>query len=120
MGRSSVTHDEFTRIFQYAVAQMGSVLLAKNKEYARDQDKLHNFHRAAAYMGCSPEKAAHVFQAKHVVSLADMVDDLERGIDHPMNVWLEKTVDEINYSILLFALLAERYGWEIPPCPSNP
>jgi hypothetical protein len=46
--------------------------------------------------------------SKHLISVYDMVDDLNNHIESPMEVWKEKIGDSINYLILLEALLYER------------
>lgn len=104
-------HAPFVRLIDEVLEHCREVLTAKNIEYAREDDKLHNFHRAAAYLGCTPLRAAQGIRVKHTVSIADFLDDLERGVLHPREQWLEKIGDEINYLLLIFALLHEECGW---------
>ena len=47
--------------------------------------------------------------SKHFVSLTDLINDLESGVDHPMTLWEEKIGDAENYLLLLEGLLKERY-----------
>jgi len=84
---------------------------AKADEYARG-DRLSNFKKAASLLGCTPERALLGFVTKHIVALADFVNDLEAGECQPMSRWTEKTGDIANYMILLEALLVDRASGE--------
>ncbi|KKL68834.1 hypothetical protein LCGC14_2121060, partial [marine sediment metagenome] len=88
---------------------------AKSAEYARGGDKLYNFYRAAVIDNISPIEALRGMHLKHRTSILDMLDDLEQGKGHTQELWSEKLADSINYHFLLWALLAERYGWDMPP-----
>jgi len=87
------------------------VMCKKLAEYARGGDKLHNFKRAAEIDGISPEEALRGMHLKHRCSISDMLNDLEQGVHHDQALWDEKFGDTINYYILLYALLTERYKW---------
>ena len=115
----AMQHDAFTGVFKHVVAHVGALLVSKNDEYSRNDDKLHNFTRAAAYLGCSTLHAAQGMKAKHTISLADMIDDIDRGIHHPKEVWLEKFGDEIAYSICMFGLLHDLENWEVELCTTT-
>jgi hypothetical protein len=82
------------------------VLIDKAKEYARDDDRLHNFKRASEISSQSPEMCCFGMFLKHVVSIEDMVKDLPNLPDR--KTIDEKIGDAINYLILLEALIAER------------
>jgi len=117
-----MTNDEFQRIFQLVVAHVGALLIRKNDEYARGEDKLHNFKRAADVDGCTPIQAARGMQLKHSVSLLDMLDDLDTGHLHCREQWLEKIGDRIAYDILIYALLVDTDSLREPgvaPCQSE-
>ena len=98
------------------------VLASKNKEYASDIDKLHNFKRAGAMENCTPEKALVGMWAKHIISLLDIVDKIDANEEEELTkiclgdgltkeMLEEKIGDAINYLILLEALIKERYSW---------
>ncbi len=80
----------------------------KNKEYSRDGDKLHNFKVAARYKGETPEKALWGMWVKHIVSIEDIINDLEKGIVPSYKTLDNKIGDGINYYLLLEGLLVER------------
>jgi hypothetical protein len=81
---------------------------SKNVEYSRNNDKLHNFKQAAAMKCESPEKALWGMWVKHIISIQDMIADTEKGIVPSERTIDEKMSDNINYTLLLEALLRER------------
>lgn len=105
-----MTTEDFEKVFEARVDLCRRVLIGKNTEYARGGDKLSNFKKAAGRLGSTPESALLGMETKHSISIVDMIQDLERGLHHPMSMWEEKIGDELNYLLLLRALLEERYG----------
>ena len=113
--------EKFNKMLEERIKKTRAVLDSKNKEYASDIDKLHNFKRASAMENCSPEKALIGMWAKHIISILDIVDKLDKedakynghAICQPLKVTIplveEKIGDAINYLILLEALIKERY-----------
>ena len=100
---------------ELAVNRMGaclSVLTAKNVEYSRGGDKLHNFKRAGAKLGCSPARALLGMKSKHDVSVDDLVADMERGSLPSREMVAEKIGDSINYLLLLEGIIEEARGEE--------
>ena len=109
-----MTIEKFNKLVNYIVEErVKKVMCAKSAEYARGNNKLHNFYRAAEVDGISPIEALRGMQLKHRVSISDMLDDLMQGKHHPKELWHEKLTDTINYDILLWALLQEVEEWEI-------
>ena len=100
-------HAEFEWLLNDIIREIRKRLDTKNKEYATDNDKLHNFKRAAVIDSISPIEALRGMELKHLTSLRDMLDGLKMGKQYPLIVWWEKMIDEINYLILLYALLTE-------------
>lgn len=84
------------------------ILSVKGKEYRRNNNAFHNFERAAAMQNITREKAAYNFMAKHIVSLMDIMDDLDKGVIPSQEVIDEKMGDIEVYSILIHAMLRER------------
>jgi len=105
-----MTTEEFLKMFDDMVERCRNLLCTKDQEYKRDDDKLWNFKRASKFERCSPEKALRGMMTKHVVNIYDYVDDLEKGVEHTIEQWDEKIMDNINYLILHRALLVERKG----------
>ena len=108
--------EEFNKHLNHRIKLIRQVLEAKNKEYASDVDKLHNFKRAGDMLRQTPEKALIGMWSKHIISILDIVDkiELENQFPNSMTVSMieEKIGDAINYLILLEALLKERYNDE--------
>lgn len=80
----------------------------KHKEYSRDKDKLHNFKVAGRILKSTPEKALFGMFVKHMVSVMDIVMDLDENKLPNMETIRDKIGDSINYMVLLEALLCER------------
>lgn len=80
---------------------MDSLLLSKNEAYSTDEDRFFNFTTGASVLGCSKEKAAWAYAAKHIASLSKMVKDPDK---HSLEEWLEKCGDLANYACLIYAM----------------
>lgn len=105
-----MTLEQFENVFEARIDLCRRVLIGKNQEYARGGDKLSNFKKAAGLLGQTPEGALLGMMAKHQVSIADLIQDLDKGTHHSMSMWEEKIGDALNYLLLLRGLLEERYG----------
>ena len=99
-----MNQEEFEAVFEETVEKCRSVLVYKAKEYAVDGDRMHNFKKAAAVIGGTPEQALWGFLTKHLVSLSDMVASGENFSD---GLWDEKLGDALNYLFLLRAQITE-------------
>jgi len=102
--------ETFEKLYEGLSQESRSMLVDKAREYARQEDRLHNFKRAGEMMRCTPERALIGFMAKHIVSMLDIADDIDQGHVISMGVSHEKILDGINYLYLLWALLNERSG----------
>lgn len=102
-----MTYEDFEKSFEVRVEMSRQVLLKKNVEYARGGDKLSNFKKAAAMQSVHPVQALQGMMAKHQVSVADMIADLNKGVSHPRAMWDEKIGDALNYLFLLNSLLED-------------
>ena len=111
-----MTITDFNKLVDYIVEErIKKVMCSKSAEYSRGNDKLYNFKRSAEVDGITPIEALRGMDLKHRTSISDMLDDLNdpEHIDYTKKLWEEKLTDHINYMILLWALLAEQYNWEI-------
>ena len=103
-------NEELLQVRDHMIAYIKRIMGIKGKEYQRD-DALSNFKRAGATMKCAPEFSLIGYMMKHVVSILDMVDDLDdNNVIAAPEVWDEKIGDIMAYLILLRALVAERRG----------
>jgi len=83
-------------------------LLVKGREYRRNDNVFHNFDRGAAVIGQIPEKVLYGFMLKHLVSVMDMLDDIEKGKIPPAPVVDEKVGDIMVYMVILEAMIKNR------------
>ena len=109
--------DEFEKVFERQVDQSREVLVEKARQYANDNDRLHNFKKVAAFEGCTPEQIAWKFNMKHLASISDMVDKADTSF--PPEVWDEKIGDAINYLILIRAIVTEKDSELSDPNPAQ-
>lgn len=94
----------FEKVIKEQIKTCENVLIGKAKEYATDDDRLHNFKNAAGMMSCNPKEALAGMMAKHTISVYDMC---RSGKDYPIELWNEKITDHINYLLLLKAVVEE-------------
>lgn len=94
----------FESILENRLLKISGVLGHKAKEYALGGDRLHNFKTAAALLQTTQAKALWGIAAKHLVSVADLVEGRLPPTEYFVN---EKIGDLINYLILLEAVLLE-------------
>ena len=99
--------EQFNDLFERRQNLSHETLVKKAEEYASEHDRLHNFKRAGKMAGCSAIKALAGMKLKHDVSVADMIDDAERGVMPSRELLDEKIGDSINYLHLLEALFIE-------------
>lgn len=98
--------EKFNRVIEQRLKDCQTVLCMKAEEYATT-DRLHNFKVAAKLQNCTPITALAGMMAKHTVSVYDLIQKQEAGLDISMDMWEEKIGDSINYLLLLTALIYE-------------
>ncbi len=99
---------DFESVVSYRVNFINKVLVAKAKEYATEEDRLHNFKTAGKARNVTAVKAAEGMMLKHIVSFWDIIDTHEEHGDVPtQEVIDEKFGDIINYLILIDALFQD-------------
>lgn len=96
----------FNKVVEDRIRKIKDTLASKGKEYSTD-DKLHNFKKAGRILNCSKEEALRGMLMKHIVSVDDLINNLEFKTPS-IAVIDEKLGDIINYYILLEACLVER------------
>lgn len=103
--------DDFKELCTKRLEQCTTIMYGiKNQEYSRDDDKFHNFKRAANMLGVTPEQALLSMWSKHLVSVVDIVNDLAAGKLKPEQGVIDKKFnDSINYLLLLEGLITERH-----------
>ena len=104
-----MTSEKFDEIVESRLEKCRGVLAKKGVEYSQDSDRLSNFKRAADFECEEPEMALRGMLTKHIVSVYDMVDNIEfDDVLPPKELLSEKITDCINYLMLLEALIEER------------
>lgn len=99
----------FNDLLNRRIQKIRDTLSKKANEYVREEDRLYNFKRAAEKKRCTPAQALDGMMAKHEVSVQDLIDFPAMEIDKESYLKLidEKIGDNINYLILLEAILKE-------------
>lgn len=98
-----MTKEIFDLLLEEQVERCRQMLAYKATEYATE-DRLHNFHVAAALEGITTPQAVAGMMAKHTISIYDMCAS---GESYPVSMWEEKITDHLNYLILLNAVVRE-------------
>jgi hypothetical protein len=110
-----MNHKDFDRLVVRETGRMKDVMCTKSADYSATDDKLFNFKLAAEVDGISPIEALRGMWLKHRTSLRQGLDELIGGKCRPEAWWIEKLTDDRNYSILLQALLTEKYFKSVCP-----
>lgn len=109
-----MTEKKFDEFMEFVIDKyIKEVMCKKSAEYARGNDKLYNFKRAAQMSGKTPLECLRGMKLKHDVSIDDMLNDDVNGEEYTQERWQEKLSDDINYLFLMWARLFEKYNWEL-------
>lgn len=104
-----MNNENFQEAIQKHLGTIENNLLAKAKEYAVDGDRLHNFNRGASITGECREKVLFGFALKHLVSVIDMIDNIQDKDAVPSQHMLDEKVGDLGtYIALLYASIQER------------
>ena len=99
-----MTHERFNQLVDEMLETCKQTLTKKQDEYNLDKDRLSFFKEGNELTKLSPERTLYLFMFKHIKSLADMVAS-EKA--YSKELWEEKIKDNINYLLLLRALLED-------------
>ena len=100
--------EEFKKAIDAYVSIIEGNLSNKGKEYATDVDMLHNFNKGSNITGTSREKVLFGFALKHLISVMDMLDEVEIGELPGQSKMDEKLGDLGTYMALLYACIQDR------------
>lgn len=104
-----INSKNFDLILNSIILDMRNTLQSKGKDYAPNEDKLHNFKSGAKFLNCIPERVLLSYMNKHLVSIFDIIDNIDKGKPVPSPEYVrEKLGDVRNYLVLLEALFYER------------
>lgn len=103
-----MTKDFFKKVLNETLEGIKHTLGVKAMEYVRNDNAMHNFDTGAKMTGQTREKVIAGFALKHVVSISDMRNDIEKGNLPTKELVEEKFGDAINYLILEKASILHR------------
>ncbi|HML73331.1 MAG TPA: hypothetical protein PKB02_02425 [Anaerohalosphaeraceae bacterium] len=99
---------DFNVCVEEQLQRVYATLVQKAGEYAHG-DRLSNFKRPADMMRMTPEKVLIGYWMKHITSILDFVDELDKGVLRSEDIWAEKITDAQAYLCLLKAFIRERH-----------
>lgn len=108
---------DFNIIIETRLSECRRILIEKAKEYAKgDVDKLHNFNKASEITGECREKVLFGFALKHLVSVMDIINDMNNSKTYipSRELTSEKIGDLINYLLLLEASIEDARNKDNP------
>ena len=100
--------EKFDLIINESIEQIKHTLLVKSKEYRRNNNVYHNFDEGAKITGQTPEKVLYGFLLKHLISVADIRDDIDLGILPTLEKVEEKYNDILVYTLIEKAMIIQR------------
>jgi hypothetical protein len=99
---------KFNEIIERRLDLIEDTLTKKAAEYAINDDRLHNFNKAAAFTSKSREECLWGMALKHLVSVTDIIDKVSVGELPSKHLLDEKIGDLINYLCLLEVSIVEK------------
>ena len=106
--RKDTKSEFFDEVVTKTLVELKELLVVKGKEYRRNNNVYHNFDQGAKIKGITPEKVLDGFLLKHEVSIADITDDLDKGILPTKEKVEEKFNDNIIYLLIKKAMILNR------------
>lgn len=103
-----MTEQRFEQIVDETLNQIKETLIQKGREYRRNNDPFHNFNEGSKRSGLIREKVLDGMLLKHEISIADMTNDLEKGILPKIETVEEKFGDNLIYLILKKASIIDK------------
>ena len=100
--------ERFNECIDNRLEKCKELLLVKGVEYRRDNNPYHNFNVGSKFTGESSEKVLYGFLLKHLISLQDIINDINVGKLPSKEIIEAKVSDIINYMLILEALIEER------------
>ena len=103
-----MTEERFDEIVDVFLNNIRETLIVKGKEYRRNNNPFHNFDIGSQRSGLIREKVLDGFLLKHEISIADITNDLEKGILPKISTLDEKFGDNVIYLILKMASIIDK------------
>lgn len=109
-----MNQDDFRQITDGQLNLSKAILEAKNIEHLEDNDVLRNFRTAGTLQRASSLEALAGMMSRHTVAIYDMIASPEVL---PLEEWTDRITKNINYLLLLKALLVESQPEDAPALP---
>lgn len=103
-----MTEERFDQIVDDFLNRIRETLIVKGREYRRNGNVFHNFDEGSKRSGLIREKVLDGFLLKHEISIADITNDLEKGILPSIKTLDEKFGDNVIYLILKMASIIDK------------
>lgn len=101
-----MTHDKFNEFLEEIINKIRDTLSSKSADYSDKDNKIYNFKLQARIDGITPIEALRGNHLKHRASITQALDEIKEGKQpRPWPWWSEKGIDDINYIILLLAMM---------------
>lgn len=98
-----MTGNQFNAVMEEQLEYCKQLLTSKANEYKGEVNRFHTFEIAANMQGINKKQALAGMMAKHTVSIYDMC----KCGNYSVEKWTEKITDNINYLLLLKAMIIE-------------
>lgn len=103
-----MTEKRFEEVVENFICKIRETIIVKGAEYRRNKNPFHNFDVGSQRSGLIREKVLDGFLLKHEISIADITDDLEKGVLPKIPVLDEKFGDDVIYKILKYASIIDK------------
>jgi hypothetical protein len=103
-----MTEKRFDEVVDIFLNSIRETLIVKGKEYRRNNNPFHNFDIGSQRSGLIREKVLDGFLLKHEISIADITNDLEKGILPSIKMLDEKFGDNVIYLILKMTSIIDK------------
>jgi len=103
-----MTEKRFEEVVEVFINGIKETLIVKGREYRRNNNPFHNFDIGSQRSGLIREKVLDGFLLKHEISIADITNDLEKGILPKISTLDEKFGDNVIYLILKMASIIDK------------
>ncbi len=102
-----MTEERFDQVVDIFLNSVRETLIVKGREYRRNGNVFHNF-EGSKRSGLIREKVLDGFLLKHEISIADITNDLEKGILPKISTIDEKFGDNVIYLIIKMASIIDK------------
>lgn len=114
-----ISFDKYKDTINNMIAYCQNLINNKLIQYANKNDVFKTFNEAAELQEILPEQALFGMMAKHIGSIRNMLDKVEKdiysmtindaeGAEYSLDVWKEKIGDNITYLLILYAMISSR------------